>query len=492
MLPLFQQAENHRARIAIREGETTYTYQDLLRASRQLAGTLLHDASDLKEMRIAFMINPGFDYVKTQWAIWQAGGVAVPLFLGAPIASIHYSLDDTGAQVMVVSPEYEELVTVLCHEKKIRLLVLSSVEQPHVDLPVVNTSRIAMILYTSGTTSLPKGVVTTHQNIEAQIVALVKAWEWSANDHTLCVLPLHHVHGIINVISCSLWAGACCEFIPAFTATEVFNTFAKGKVNVFMAVPTIYYKLIAHWESLQAAQQAAITKTLMSFRLMVCGSAALPVSVMEKWHKISGHWLLERYGMTEIGMGLSNPYRGDRRPGHVGLPLPGVQVRLCNEQNKVVTNEPGEIQVKGANVFKEYWQRKEATEKSFTADGWFKTGDVAEVDAQGYYKILGRNSQDIIKSGGYKISAIEIEEVLRQYPGVADASVIGLPDEEWGEQVAAVLVAANELSLNELEGWLREKLSKYKVPRKFRIVRELPRNAMGKVTKSALKDFFNT
>lgn len=491
MLPLFQQAENHRARIAIREGETIYTYEDLLRASRQLAGALLRDTSNLNEMRIAFMVNPGFDYVKTQWAIWQAGGVAVPLFLAAPISSIQYSLDDTGAQVMVVSPEYEELVANVCNEKKIRLVVLSSAEQVHVDLPVVDASRRAMILYTSGTTSLPKGVVTTHQNIEAQVVALVKAWEWSANDHTLCILPLHHVHGIINVISCSLWAGACCEFIPAFTAEEVFNTFAKGKVNVFMAVPTIYYKLIAHWESLQTTQQTAITKTLSSFRLMVCGSAALPVSVMEKWHTISGHLLLERYGMTEIGMGLSNPYRGDRKPGHVGLPLPGVQIRLCDEYNRVVAKEPGEIQVKGSNVFKEYWQKKEATDNSFTPDGWFKTGDVAEVDAQGYYKILGRNSQDIIKSGGYKISAIEIEEVLRQYTGVKDASVVGLPDEEWGEQVAAVLVAERELDLVKLDGWLREKLSKYKVPRKFKLVSELPRNAMGKVTKNELKPLFS-
>ena len=208
-----------------------------------------------------------------------------------------------------------------------------------------------------------------------------------------------------------------------------------------MAVPTIYYKLIAHWENLNDEEKQQISNQLKKFRLMVSGSAALPVSVMEKWKTISDHWLLERYGMTEIGMAISNPYQGLRKPGHIGFPLPGVQVRLCDEQDNVVNaNEPGEIQVKGDNVFSEYWNRKEATDKAFTPDGWFRTGDVAEV-TDGYYKILGRNSVDIIKSGGYKISALEIEEVLRTHPQIKDCGVIGIANEEWGEVVAAVLVS---------------------------------------------------
>jgi malonyl-CoA/methylmalonyl-CoA synthetase len=349
-----------------------------------------------------------------------------------------------------------------------------------------------MILYTSGTTSLPKGVVTTHANIEAQVTMLVNAWEWSSDDHILCVLPLHHVHGIVNVICCAMWSGAICEFLPNFSGEGVFSAFKRGEINVFMAVPTIYYKLIAHWESLDVAQQTEISDILKPFRLMVCGSAALPVSVMEKWEKISGHILLERYGMTEIGMGLSNPYRGKRMAGHVGLPLPGVQVRLVDDVGHIIPNDqPGEIQVKGANVFKEYWQREKATKEAFTDDGWFKTGDVAVLD-EGSFKILGRSSMDIIKSGGYKLSALEIEEILRGHPDISDCGVVGIPDDEWGELVVAVLTVKNKnIDLNALNTWMREQMAAYKTPRRYLIVEELPRNAMGKVTKNDLKKLFN-
>ena len=347
-----------------------------------------------------------------------------------------------------------------------------------------------MILYTSGTTSLPKGVVSTHANLDAQITSLVTAWEWQPTDHILCVLPLHHVHGIVNVIGCALWAGACCEFLPEFSAAGVFDAFRRGSINMFMAVPTIYFKLIAHWESLPATEQEALTDVMRSFRLMVSGSAALPVTVMEKWERVSGQVLLERYGMTEIGMAISNPYRGQRVPGHIGQPLAGVGVRLVDDDNQPVADgQPGEIQVKGPTVFQAYWQRPQATEEAFTEDGWFRTGDVAVVD-EGSYKILGRSSIDIIKSGGYKLSALEIEEVLRTHPAIHDCGVIALPDEEWGETVAAVLVAEPSIDLADVNRWIRTQLPPYKVPRQYRIVAELPRNAMGKVTKNDLKGLF--
>ena len=491
MLALFQQALRHGNQPAIQEGDKTFTYAELLQAAEVLAAALLNGKRDMAEARVAFLVNPGFDYVKTQWAVWRAGGVAVPIFLQAPLASIEYTLQDTGARVMVVSTEHRAAVASLCSQLDVLLIPLDSIPKVRqVVMPDVDASRRAMILYTSGTTSLPKGVVTTHHNIEAQITTLVKAWEWSSRDHTLCVLPLHHVHGIINVIGCSMWAGARCEFIPHFSAEEVFRIFSRREVNVFMAVPTIYFKLMAYWESMNDEEKKSIKQTLSAFRLMVCGSAALPASVMEKWDTISGHRLLERYGMTEIGMGLSNPYRGERKAGYVGLPLPGVQVRLCDDQNRIVAGEAGEIQVKGDNVFIEYWQRPNDTAASFTPDGWFRTGDVAETDADGYYKILGRKSQDIIKSGGYKISALEIEEVLRQYPRVKDASVVGLPDDEWGERIAAALVSDSQIDEVALTEWLRERLSKYKVPRKFLVLQDFPRNAMGKVVKNELKKLF--
>jgi malonyl-CoA/methylmalonyl-CoA synthetase len=258
-----------------------------------------------------------------------------------------------------------------------------------------------------------------------------------------------------------------------------------------MAVPTIYFKLITYWELLPAHEQIKCSEALSKFRLMVSGSAALPESIMNKWKAISGHTLLERYGMTEIGMGISNPYDGDRKTGYIGLPLPGVSVRLLDDHHNVVTNDqPGEIQIKGANVFNEYWNKPEATFTSFTEDGWFKTGDIAILE-HGYYKILGRDSIDIIKSGGYKISALEIEEVLREYPAIQDCSVIGIPDEEWGEIVAAVLVPYhNIMDLDLINLWIKSKLPGYKCPRLYKIVPDLPRNAMGKVTKNDLKVLF--
>jgi malonyl-CoA/methylmalonyl-CoA synthetase len=337
---------------------------------------------------------------------------------------------------------------------------------------------------------LPKGVVTTHQNIQSQIATLVSAWKWSDKDHTLCILPLHHVHGLINVVSCSLWAGAICEFLPEFDARKVFEILIEQRVNVFMAVPTIYFKLITHWESLPIAEQEKISSELTLFRLMVSGSAALPATVMGKWKIISNHTLLERYGMTELGMAISNPYEGERRTGFVGKPLPGVSIRLANETDEEVHGEPGEIQVKGQNVFLEYWNKEEATKNSFTQDGWFKTGDIA-FEENGYYRIMGRNSVDIIKSGGYKISALEIEETLRTHPNVKDCAIVGIDDEEWGEIVAAAIVSSvDPLDIDLLRTWLKEQLPPYRVPRKFIVVKELPRNAMGKVTKNDIKKWF--
>jgi malonyl-CoA/methylmalonyl-CoA synthetase len=494
MLQLIKNASQTQGNQAIVADNQTYTYQHLLEASHGFASILLEQTTDLAETRVAFMVSPGFDYVRVQWGIWRAGGVAVPLCITYPLPSLQYVIDDTDAQIIVAGAEYAELLAPLITQKGLRFIALTDVKDATLSpqkLPNISPDRRAMILYTSGTTNLPKGVVTTHRTIEAQVSTLVKAWEWSTNDHILCVLPLHHVHGIINVISCALWSGATVEFLPSFSAEAVFGAFLQEKINVFMAVPTIYFKLIAYWESLPKEKQQVISDNLSRFRLMVSGSAALPVSVMEKWKTISGHTLLERYGMTEIGMGISNPYHGVRKAGYIGKPLPGVRVRLVDEQNQVVkTGQPGEIQVKGKNVFLEYWQRPEATQKTFTEDGWFKTGDVAVVE-KGYYRILGRDSIDIIKSGGYKISALEIEEVLRTHPAISDCSVVGVPNEEWGELVvAALMVKDPEIDLKALNQWLRERMPAYKVPRHYKIIDELPRNAMGKVTKNDIKKLF--
>ena len=481
---------------AIISDDKSYSYKLIKQHSKQFASVLLDIKNDLQETRIAFMVTPGFEYVTTQWAIWLAGGVAVPLCISHPLASLQYVIEDTAAQILVVSPAYELLLKELAFEKNIRLIVLGNLrEQAPKPLPIIDPSRRAMILYTSGTTALPKGVVSTHANIAAQVASLLEAWQYSDQDQHLCILPLHHVHGIINVLTSTFASGGTVTFLPQFTAQGVFEWFKKINASqqqgVFMAVPTIYFKLITHFESLPEAEQKNLRNAMRSFRLMVSGSAALPVSVMEKWENISGHRLLERYGMTEIGMAISNPYAADRRAGHIGQALPGVEVRLVDENNQsIALGEPGEIQIKGPNVFKEYWQKSQATTDTFTPDGWFKTGDVAVLEND-YYKILGRSSVDIIKSGGYKISALEIEEILRTYPEITDCSVLGIENEEWGELVVAVLTLENaDIDLQKLTTWLKIQMPAYRIPRQFKILDELPRNAMGKVTKNELKPLF--
>lgn len=488
MITLIERAGRYPERIAIKSNQQDYTYADLLEQSENIAASLLDGRTDLQEARIAFIVDPSFEYVAIQWGIWRAGGIAVPLCVKHPFASIKYVIEDTGAEAVVFSKDYRALIKPLFTDFNIRAIPLEAIKDASTKLPTVALDRRAMILYTSGTTGKPKGVVTTHQNIEAQIKSLVSSWAWTKEDHILNILPLHHVHGIINVLSCALWSGACCEFLPKFNLAQIFGLFRKGEINLFMAVPTIYYKLIASYNELPEVEQKAVSAAMQDFRLMVSGSAALPISTLEQWRRISGQTLLERYGMTEMGMAISNPYQGERRPGYIGQALDGVTVRIADENNQpVAQGQSGEIQVKGPNIFKEYWGRPEATAESFV-DGWFKTGDIAVLE-EGSYRILGRNSVDMIKSGGYKISALEIEEVLRKHPDIKDCGVVGIPDEEWGELIAASLIldAGKTEVPDGLNEWLRDKLPGYKLPRKYIVQEDLPRNVMGKVTKKALQ-----
>ena len=491
MIHLIENAKQYLDRIAIKSKDQSYTYQELLDASENVANHLLKNRQDLIEARVAFLVTPGFDYVQLQWGIWRAGGIAVPLCTKHPLPSIQYVLDDTQAETVIYSESYKSLLQPLIGNNPEKFIKLDAISTGKCELPHIDLSRRAMILYTSGTTGYPKGVVSTHQNIEYQITSLTTSWEWQQYDHILNVLPMHHVHGIVNVTLCALWSGACCEFLPKFDPKSVFDIFCKKEANLFMAVPTIYFKLISFWNKLENEQQSIISNCLKEFRLMVSGSAALPISVLEQWKTISGHTLLERYGMTEMGMAISNPYHGKRRPGHIGQALANVTIRIVNEDNEVVPEgTSGEIQVQGPNVFKEYWQKPEATVDTFTQDGWFKTGDIAVLD-NGSYRILGRNSVDIIKSGGYKISALEIEEVLRSHSEIKDCGVVGIPDDEWGEIVGASLILENEeIDVDQLKKWLLERLAQYQIPRKFIFQDDLPRNVMGKVTKNELKNLF--
>jgi len=489
---LIARAQQYGSRTAIIDGNGAYTYQDLLDASARIASSLLAGRDDLRQERIAFLITPGFSWVATQWGIWRAGGIAVPLPLGSPWAELEYALADTQTSALIHDAANEQHLAQARTAGKIKVLSCDeALASALVMLPPVANPRRAMILYTSGTTSRPKGVVTTHTNIAAQISSLIEAWEWSPDDRILLCLPLHHVHGIVNVVSCALWSGGICEMLPRFDAELVWERIASGDLTLFMAVPTIYVKLIAAWEKASRERRKQWSEGAKKLRLMVSGSAALPVSTLERWREITGHTLLERYGMTEIGMAISNSYRGKRVPGSVGRPLPGVAVRLVNEGGcEVWPGTPGEIEVMGPNVFLEYWGRPEATRNAFR-DGWFRTGDTAILEGA-VYRILGRSNVDILKTGGHKVSALEVEEALREHPAIAECAVIGVPDEEWGERIGAAVVLRDGtvLVLEELRVWAKERMATHKVPSRLLVLEALPRNAMGKVTKPAIRELF--
>ncbi len=534
-------AQRHGRRTAVVDSQGSFTYNDLLDASSRVAAALLAGGDDLrredlkredlredlKEERVAFLLTPGFPWVAAQWGIWRAGGVAVPLPLNSTRPELEYFIDDTQASTLVFDASAAPLLSPIAEARGIRALSLSHDQlraRPSAELPDItpniapniapnlintNSHRRALILYTSGTTSRPKGVVTTHANITAQIMCLVEAWEWSADDRIVLCLPLHHVHGIVNVVSCALWSGATCQMLERFDPNAVWDHIASGSATLFMAVPTIYVKLIAAWDRASPERRADLSRACAGLRLMVSGSAALPVSTLQRWQEISGHTLLERYGMTEIGMALSNPFRGERVPGSVGRPLPSVEVQLVGENGEpVAPGTPGEIEVRGPSVFAEYWGKPETTRAAFR-DGWFRTGDTAVVE-NGVYRILGRTNIDILKTGGHKVSALEIEEALRQHPAIAECAVVGVPDPEWGERVAAAIVlkdvlkevlrdvlndAPNDgeaLDLPSLRTWAKELLAAHKLPSRLLVLDALPRNAMGKVMKPAVAALFQT
>lgn len=477
--------------IALREGASQYSYGALETRVKRLATGLLAGREDLQEERIAFLIPASLDYVTVMLAVWRTGGIAVPLNVASATVELEHYLGSAGVQRLIVNPgQQDPALGELCASLGIEQVTVESLLAGAVaTLPAIDPSRRALMIFTSGTTSKPKGVISTHDNLCAQIETLTEAWAWSDRDSIPLFLPLHHVHGIINVLCCALWAGATVDLFPKLDVPVLTERVAAGYYSVFMAVPTIYVKLVDYLERADSARRRRIADGFAAMRLNVSGSAACPVKLFEQWRALTGQRLLERYGMTEIGMALSNPYRGERRAGYVGQALPGVDVQLFDEAQEPIgeAGVPGEIRVRGRNVFLEYWGNEKATREAFV-DGWFCTGDMAVIE-DGYYRIMGRASVDIIKSGGYKLSALEIEGVLLDHPAIDETAVLGIEDEVWGEAVVAVVVLkpGTALDFDALKAWCGDRMAAYKIPRALRIVDALPRNAMGKVTKPELR-----
>ncbi|XP_077041099.1 malonate--CoA ligase ACSF3, mitochondrial isoform X5 [Agelaius phoeniceus] len=447
--PVFTRAPAFGDKVAIVDQNGEHTYRDLLsrslRLSQEICRVLQCPSRDLKEERISFLCPNDASYVVAQWAAWMSGAIAVPLYRKHPVPELEYVIQDSQSALLIAAEEFLGKITPSAQKLGVPVLPLprsggggstSPAATEEGPLPSCSSwkDRGAMIIYTSGTTGRPKGVLSTHENVQAVTTGLVEKWEWKKEDVILHVLPLHHVHGVINKLQCPLWVGATCVMFPEFSAHTVWKKLLSSqapRVNVFMAVPTIYAKLMEYYDehfTQPQVQDFVRAYCQENIRLMVSGSAALPVPVLEKWKSITGHTLLERYGMTEIGMALSNPLHGVRVPGDTAAYKDGV-----------------------------YW-------------------------------IKGRTSVDIIKNGGFKVSALEVERQLLAHPHITDVAVIGPPDVVWGQRVSAVvkLRQGRMLSVRDLKDWARDTMAPYAIPTELIVVDEIPRNQMGKVNKKEL------
>jgi malonyl-CoA/methylmalonyl-CoA synthetase len=353
-------------------------------------------------------------------------------------------------------------------------------EPPRPEIARVADDDLAALLYTSGTTGRSKGAMLTHRNLASNALALVDAWGFTDADVLLHVLPLYHVHGLFVAFNTVLLAGARLLFLPRFDAAQALALLPR--VSAMMGVPTYYTRLLAQ-DGLSAASCAGV-------RLFVSGSAPLLEDTFQQFEARTGHRILERYGMTETGMSTSNPLRGERRPGTVGLPLAGVELRVADDGGRVLgPGEIGGLEVRGPNVFKGYWRMPEKTAEEFREDGFFVTGDLARIGEDGYVAIVGR-AKDLIISGGLNVYPKEIESVIDDLPGVVESAVIGLPHPDFGEAVSAVVVAEPGAEVDEeaVIAAVRSRLASFKVPKRVWLASSLPRNAMGKVQKKALRD----
>jgi malonyl-CoA/methylmalonyl-CoA synthetase len=471
-----------------------YTWADIEHASAKLANLLA--SFKLKPgARIAVQVDKSVENILLYLAVLRAGYVYLPLNNAYQNAELAYFLNDASPAVVVCAPaQREQLVPLVqsCGAKYLFTLdahaqgslITQAAAMPTSFKTVLRKADdLAVILYTSGTTGRSKGAMLTHGNMLSNAKTLHDYWGWSAHDVLLHALPVFHVHGLFVAIHGALLAGAKMLWMDKFDAAQTLKLLPRS--TVFMGVPTLYTRLLAQPElNRQVTQQ---------MRVFISGSAPLLVETHQAFFTRTGHTILERYGMSETIMLTSNPYHGNaqqlRRAGTVGLPLPGVQVRVMREDGSpCASGETGSIQVKGSNVFQGYWQMPEKTQEEFTADGFFKTGDVGKFDAQGYLSIVGR-SKDLIITGGYNVYPKEIETYLDALPGVQESAVIGLPHPDFGEAVCAVITPRTGQTPDPqtLITALKDQIANFKVPKRIWVQPELPRNTMGKVQKNVLR-----
>lgn len=496
MSPLFERlrgvASTHGVRLVERRvgaPDTQRSLAVLLAEAASLGERWRAERGDLRGRAVLLALPSGLDWVRSFLAVLSEGGVAVPLSRMAAVPEAAYLAADSGAELAVVGGELEALVPAglarLSLEAASAEQALSALERLG-----ARSDEGRLLLYTSGTTGKPKGVPIGATQLAAQTEALREAWAITEHDVLLHTLPLHHLHGIVVALLTALSAPCSVILLERFSPDAVLSELDQA--TVWMSVPTMLERLTERVEALPEPERVSTSAKLASLRLVTSGSAALPVSLAQRWSALAGAIPLERYGMTEIGMALSNPLDPKERVlGSVGRPLPGVELRIVDEEGVDDGGEdaqgPGELWVRGPSVFSGYHGRDDANREAFV-EGWFRTGDVGVRDEAGVIRLLGRTSVDILKTGGEKVSALEIEEVLREHPELAEVAVIGLPDPTWGDRVVAVVVPRPGATPESeaLRAHVRARLAAYKVPKDFVFAESLPRNAMGKVQKPEL------
>jgi malonyl-CoA/methylmalonyl-CoA synthetase len=487
-------------RAAVLDGSGSHSYSDVVSGSIRVAAALLEARGEpsLGGERVAILVAPSARFVEAFFGVLLAGGCVVVLSPLHPAPETRYFCEDAEVRTVLVSAEHAELAAPLAAICAVTPLEPLRGTPEHIG--AVTAAALAaggdapaLQLYTSGTTGKPKGAVITHANLEVQQELVGAAWGFGPTDTLLHALPLHHMHGLAIALLTALGAGATTR-LTTFDAPAIWD--AMCDATVFMGVPAMYHRLFVAFDAAGEATRARWSENARALRLATSGSAALPVTLAERWRAITGNIPLERFGMTEIGVGITNRLEGERFPGCVGFPLPSVETRIVGDGGQPA--DTGELWIRGPSVFAGYHRRDAETKSAFADDPgggarWFKTGDTVTRDATlgdgAPFKILGRTSVDILKSGGYKLSALEIEEVLREHPAVAEVAVVGLPDEAWGERVVACVVkkeAAAACDEASLRSFVRERLAPYKVPKDVLFLAELPKNALGKVVKPEL------
>ena len=459
---------------------SSLTFGEIDQRSDRVA-RMLQERGFVRGDRLGIFLANRVEFIDLLLACFKLGVIVVPINILYREREIGHIVSDAEPKAVVTTSEsriWLPAETGFVDVEEIRATAEAPTNGPQVRVSLDGDTPAA-IVYTSGTTGRAKGAVLTHNNFATNALNLLTCWRISREDRYLAVLPLFHVHGLGNGVMTWLIGGTLMRLVERFDIRRAPQLCEEFQPTLFFGVPTVYVRMLEMPEEIAC-------RIGPRMRLFVSGSAPLPAHVLTAFREKFGHTILERYGMSETLMNISNPYEGERRPGSVGYPLPGVSVRIVDSTGNDVADETiGELLVRGPNLFSGYWRRPEATAEAFLPGGWFRTGDLAERSVDGYYTLRGRRT-DLIISGGFNIYPREIEELLLESPGIRDVVVCGHPDERRGEVPVAYLVSDTPLDTAALEEACRRALASFKVPRAFVRVDALPRNAMGKVQKNLL------